>query len=877
MKPSDPGNMRHNRCSLCQRNQLPSPSKRPSSSFGFQLVEISPTLSTHNLCLSSAYGLQKKDACNYTAEEVAREVKRCEGITCTYCKLKGASVKCKDSGCSESFHLSCLYQEYKDGSSKRGKPVVSLSCREHDKSPPMKRAHSATTLHESSDDSPSPKKVQARRSLPESETTATGSKVPSFRGMSKLCQAVLCISTKGTNYVNGDSWKLKFCSGCSVRAIHLACHRAAVRSAASSAAIFYGKPIGKWLCGPCEAKEVIIKSPPPVSPTKKAKSPVRSSPVKAITQMKSSFCREIDPHLSRKSDVSPVKKERVPRTDRSPLSLKQSEIKAELCSFKIPPSPKKPSGKENKLNKSPPKKTSPVKDKWVVSKADKKEQKININSGPAEKSKKKNNNVASPSEKPKKSQKVIAKKAKPVQTDRKDKPRPKCKKAKPVNGEVEAEKPVKPAKPAKPDKSAKPVKSVSEKKSLVKTAVKNAKASAKVAKTVKAVVLGKRGRPRKDKALTKQTKQPKKKKLAKEKPAKKAKKATSKKAKVTETQTDVFKKPAETKPKSSSTSKSLESSPAKKFVENCTVFDHKALKQQQKSPETAKKNLSKIFESSASGETDLKSNNNSQAKSKKSAAKSETAAVPTDLKAAKKLVKKIAVEPTPISERQLYHVLNNQAQGEEPEAEESYQWLIDLSKRQIDEFVDLNQGEKDFFKLWNQHIFLNPCYGDQMMITVLRSFIDNHAVEIMERNLYKNFMLHLNNFYDYAVLTPMAVVEMVQRFQTVSSGQAAVTPPETGPSTPVVPEDLEPVVQEPVKTVQPVETGPASEVCSDVLPHKNESELQRSPRALRMLKRKRSMTNSNEYKSSPPAKVQKKEVSKGEAGSNATQLGNPSL
>merc|ERR1711981_1267906 len=66
----------------------------------------------------------------------------------------------------------------------------------------------------------------------------------------------------------------------------------------------------------------------------------------------------------------------------------------------------------------------------------------------------------------------------------------------------------------------------------------------------------------------------------------------------------------------------------------------------------------------------------------------------------KKLVEvKMAEDGTHNPDRLLYHILNNQpvANGEY-EAEENYDWLKDLSLHQIDDFVDLNEGEKSLMK-----------------------------------------------------------------------------------------------------------------------------------------------------------------------------------
>lgn len=135
-------------------------------------------------------------------------------------------------------------------------------------------------------------------------------------------------------------------------------------------------------------------------------------------------------------------------------------------------------------------------------------------------------------------------------------------------------------------------------------------------------------------------------------------------------------------------------------------------------------------------------------------------------KKAKVISKTVAVEPKKIEDRQLFHVKNNlPIEGPEPEAEEDYQWLVDVSSRQIDDFLDLNEGEKAFFKLWNKHLHHNPCYGDVMMIPIMEKFIDEVGEKIWQMNLYKNFLLHLSNFYDFGILDQATILRMTIRMQ----------------------------------------------------------------------------------------------------------------
>ena len=117
-------------------------------------------------------------------------------------------------------------------------------------------------------------------------------------------------------------------------------------------------------------------------------------------------------------------------------------------------------------------------------------------------------------------------------------------------------------------------------------------------------------------------------------------------------------------------------------------------------------------------------------------------------------------------DRLFYHVKTNlPIKNDEPEAEECYEWLRQLSLRQIDDFVDLNEGEKAFMKLWNAHLHLNPCYGDRMLVRILEEFIDEYGIRIYRRNLQRNLTLHLSNMHSFAAISPTTMIELITRFQ----------------------------------------------------------------------------------------------------------------
>lgn len=218
------------------------------------------------------------------------------------------------------------------------------------------------------------------------------------------------------------------------------------------------------------------------------------------------------------------------------------------------------------------------------------------------------------------------------------------------------------------------------------------------------------------------------------------------------------------------------SSPAKKFVEIKSPFIRPvapiASDLKHKSNKKAKRNLSKHFNANS-----LPNDSNSIARGPLSNKEIQQA---RNQFRVKKLVKKINAEHKPISERQLFHISNNQPvrhEVGESEYEENYQWLVDNSNRQIDDFLDLNSGEKDFMKLWNTFLHHNPCYGDRMLVILLEKFIQETAPTILAKNLYRNFVLHVTNLHDYGSLNQDLLSHMINRmrlalYKCVSQGSS---------------------------------------------------------------------------------------------------------
>lgn len=97
------------------------------------------------------------------------------------------------------------------------------------------------------------------------------------------------------------------------------------------------------------------------------------------------------------------------------------------------------------------------------------------------------------------------------------------------------------------------------------------------------------------------------------------------------------------------------------------------------------------------------------------------------------------------------------------EADIDPDWLRERTKLMIDEFTDVNEGEKEILKLWNLHIMTHCKHkADNLIRGACFDFVEKHGETIIMKNLYKNFTLHLANLYDYGLLSSGDLIECVR-------------------------------------------------------------------------------------------------------------------
>ncbi|XP_065360772.1 polycomb protein Su(z)12 isoform X2 [Calliphora vicina] len=103
------------------------------------------------------------------------------------------------------------------------------------------------------------------------------------------------------------------------------------------------------------------------------------------------------------------------------------------------------------------------------------------------------------------------------------------------------------------------------------------------------------------------------------------------------------------------------------------------------------------------------------------------------------------------------------------EGESDPLWLRQKTIQMIDEFTDVNEGEKELMKLWNLHVMKNGYVGDCQLPLACEMFLDANGHEIIRKNIYRNFILHMCSLFDYGLVSPETLYKTVQKLQGILS------------------------------------------------------------------------------------------------------------
>lgn len=118
-------------------------------------------------------------------------------------------------------------------------------------------------------------------------------------------------------------------------------------------------------------------------------------------------------------------------------------------------------------------------------------------------------------------------------------------------------------------------------------------------------------------------------------------------------------------------------------------------------------------------------------------------------------------------QRVYYHTVTNQPVHideleYDSDSEMDPEWLKQHTTLFINDFADVNEGEKEFMKLWNLHCLKYNFVADSQIYTACEMFINLNVNTLLKMSLIQNFILHLVNLNDYDLLKKNSLVKLIE-------------------------------------------------------------------------------------------------------------------
>ncbi|XP_061882123.1 polycomb protein suz12-B-like isoform X4 [Entelurus aequoreus] len=101
------------------------------------------------------------------------------------------------------------------------------------------------------------------------------------------------------------------------------------------------------------------------------------------------------------------------------------------------------------------------------------------------------------------------------------------------------------------------------------------------------------------------------------------------------------------------------------------------------------------------------------------------------------------------------------------EDERDPEWLREKTATQLDEFTDVNEGEKEVMKLWNLHVMQHGFIADNQMNHAIMLFVESCGEHIVRRNLCRNFLLHLVSMHDFNLVGTATIDRAMVRLKQI--------------------------------------------------------------------------------------------------------------
>ncbi|XP_076121182.1 polycomb protein suz12-A-like isoform X2 [Alosa pseudoharengus] len=116
--------------------------------------------------------------------------------------------------------------------------------------------------------------------------------------------------------------------------------------------------------------------------------------------------------------------------------------------------------------------------------------------------------------------------------------------------------------------------------------------------------------------------------------------------------------------------------------------------------------------------------------------------------------------------------LRAQEMDEDSEDERDPYWLREKTVMQIDDFTDVNEGEKEVMKLWNLHVMKHGFIADNQMNHACMTFVEKYGGDIVEKNLCRNFVLHLVSMHDFNLVSVVTIDKVMARVRELQGQRA---------------------------------------------------------------------------------------------------------
>lgn len=108
------------------------------------------------------------------------------------------------------------------------------------------------------------------------------------------------------------------------------------------------------------------------------------------------------------------------------------------------------------------------------------------------------------------------------------------------------------------------------------------------------------------------------------------------------------------------------------------------------------------------------------------------------------------------------------------EGEHDPEWLRTKTTMMIDEFTDVNEGEKELMKMWNLHVMRNGFVGDCQIPLACTLFVQHKGKELLLKNLYRNFVVHMCSLFDFGLVSAVCLYNAIQRLQEMVGETGAI-------------------------------------------------------------------------------------------------------